>query len=133
MAPQEHNMGSTGRAIVTLALIVLVSGHRPSAVADNWIEIASPNFTVISNAGDGAARNVAWQFEQIRAAITEGWQWARADLDRPFLVIAVKDESSMRAMAPEYWETRGRVTGATRSWCSRTPSTGGCRSGSAGD
>jgi hypothetical protein len=50
---------------------------------------------VVSNAGDGRARNVAWQFEQIRAAIQIGWPWARVQLDRPVIVVAAKDENSM--------------------------------------
>jgi tetratricopeptide (TPR) repeat protein len=29
------------------------------------------------------------------------------DLDRPVVVIAAKDENTMRALAPEYWERRG--------------------------
>jgi tetratricopeptide (TPR) repeat protein len=97
------------RAVVTSAVGCLWLAGVPLTAADNWIEITSPNFTVVSNAGDGAARNVAWQFEQIRSGIRAGWPWASADLDRPFLVIAVKDERTMRAFAPQYWERGVRV------------------------
>jgi tetratricopeptide (TPR) repeat protein len=79
------------------------------AMADTWHEVRSPNFIVVSDAGEGRARDIAWQFEQIRSAVRAGWPWARADLDRPFLVLAVKNESSMRPFAPVYWEERGRV------------------------
>jgi hypothetical protein len=59
--------------------LVLLATFVPSlsAADDPWIEVKSPNFTVVSNAGEGRARNVAWQFEQIRAAIQIGWPWAR--------------------------------------------------------
>jgi Flp pilus assembly protein TadD len=83
----------------------------PSAsAADDWIEVKSPNFTVVSNAGDGRARNIAWQFEQIRAAIQIGWPWARVQLDRPVIVVAAKDENSMKLLIPGFWEKSSRDT-----------------------
>jgi len=33
------------------------------------VEVKSPHFTVVTNAGEKAGRKVAWQFEQIRAAM----------------------------------------------------------------
>src|SRR5215831_6787061 len=71
----------------------------PLAVAQGtWVEISSPHFSVVSNAGDGRAREIAWQFEQVRSAIVAGWPWARTELDRPVLVIAAKDESTMKSL-----------------------------------
>ena len=32
--------------------------------ADTWIEVKSPHFTVISNAGEGSTRRLVWQLEQ---------------------------------------------------------------------
>jgi len=87
------------------AIAACVAAARPSTAADTWTEARSPNFTVVSNAGAKTARNIAWQYEQIRAAIAKGFPWAQVQLDRPVVVIAVKDESSMKALAPEYWES----------------------------
>jgi hypothetical protein len=77
---------------------------RPTGAADNWIEVTSPNFRVISNNGERSAREVAWQFEEVRAAIAQGWPWAQAPLDRPLLIIGLKDENTMKAFAPGYYE-----------------------------
>jgi hypothetical protein len=87
-----------------LAAIGFVLAAAHTFAADTWLEAKSPNFTVISNAGDKKARNVAWQFEQIRSAIEKGLPWARVKLNRPVLIIAVKNEASMKEMAPAYWE-----------------------------
>jgi tetratricopeptide (TPR) repeat protein len=38
--------------------------------------------------------------------MAQAFPWARVGLDRPILVIAAKDEQSMRRMAPGYWEVR---------------------------
>jgi hypothetical protein len=75
--------------------------------ADQWIEVKSPHFVVTSNAGQSSAKSVAWQLEQIRSAIAVWWSWARVDLNKPMAVLAVKDEATMKTLAPEYWEEKG--------------------------
>ena len=94
---------AAGLAALTIALSVDLSA------ADQWIEVKSKHFTAISNAGDRSTRNLLWQLEQMRGAMIALWSWARADLNKPLTVIVVKDENSMRALAPEYWEKRGAV------------------------
>ncbi len=101
-------MSKVQRVFVALAVFAALASARPHA-ADNWVEVVSPNFRVVSNAGEGMARSIAWQFEQIRSGIQAGWPWARGRLDRPFLVIAVKDENSLKLLAPRYWEAGNRV------------------------
>jgi hypothetical protein len=98
-----------------LAVLVVLMASLPSVAGadDPWIEVKSPNFIVVSNAGDGRARNIAWQFEQIRAAIQIGWPWARVQLDRPVIVVAAKDENSMKLLVPGFWEKSSRDTRPT--------------------
>ena len=96
-------------ASAVLAAIFVVFASLVSQAADAWVEIKSPNFVVLSNSNERRARDVAWQFEQIRAALLAGWPWARARLDRPVYVIAVKDEATMKAIAPQFWEQRGSI------------------------
>ncbi len=100
----------THRQTLRAALVgaILMCAANASA-ADTWLQVKSDNFTVMTNAGERKARNIAWQFEQIRAAIGKGWPWAHVTLDRPIFVIAVKDENSMRALAPQFWESRGQI------------------------
>lgn len=90
-----------------LLLSVLATSVPVSAAGQTWLEVRSPHFTVLSDASEGRARNVAWQFEQIRGAIQSGWPWARVELSRPVLVVAARNEASTRALTPEYWE-KGR-------------------------
>ena len=42
---------------------------RQARAADSWVEVKSPHFTVVSNAGERAARSVASDWEQLRVAI----------------------------------------------------------------
>jgi tetratricopeptide (TPR) repeat protein len=92
------------RILIVVALVCL---PRATCAADTWREVKSEHFTVITDASERKARNIAWQFEQVRAAIAKAWPWARVQLDVPIFVVAVKDEASMKKMAPEYWEVRG--------------------------
>src|SRR6266481_8956654 len=97
-------------AVLSSALVVLaLPGGWVIAAPRAWIEVKSPSFTVVSDAGVGSARNVAWQFEQARAAFTRLWSWARPRGGKPFIVFAARDESSLRALAPEYWEPKDAV------------------------
>jgi tetratricopeptide (TPR) repeat protein len=96
----------------TVALFLCIAGASfgtALAADDKWVEVKSPNFVVVTNGSERSARNLAWQFEQIRSAIQIGWPWARVQLDRPIIVIGAKDESTMKTLVPEYWERRGGV------------------------
>jgi tetratricopeptide (TPR) repeat protein len=72
--------------------------------APTWIEVKSPHFTAISDAGEGSAKHVLWEFEQIRAALVKVWPWAKVDSGLPFYVFAVRNEATLRTLGPQYWE-----------------------------
>lgn len=76
----------------------------PALAAPEWVEVASPHFRVLSNGGDKAGRRVAWQFEQIRAALEKLWPWARLDSGPPLVIFAARDEKTLRSLGPQYWE-----------------------------
>lgn len=100
----------------SLLLLGLTLSARRADAADTWIEVKSANFTVVTNAGEKKGQNIAFQFEQIRAATQAAWAWARADLDRPVIVVAAKDEDTMRKLAPQYWEGRNSIKPVSVSW-----------------
>lgn len=83
----------------------------PQAVIskDAWVEVRSPNFTVISNAGDKEARRVADQFEQFREVFHNTFPKLRVDLGKPLIIFAVRNEDSLKALIPAYWEQKGRM------------------------
>ena len=96
-------------ALALFVVLLSIAAARPAGAADTWTQVTSPNFTVVSNAGDKRAREVAWQFEQIRAAMTAIWPWMRGELDRPVMVVAAKDENTMKLLAPQYWEKGAKI------------------------
>lgn len=100
------------RAVMMAAITActLLTVAPAEAADDPWIEVRSEHFTVVSNAGENKARNVAWQFEQIRGAIASFWPWARVDLDRPIVVLAAKDLNTMALLLPGVVDTKDRET-----------------------
>lgn len=86
-----------------LALAVSASGARP----DVWLEVRSPNFVVIANAGEAQARRVSAQFEHARAVLRHVLGDATVDARQPIVILAVKNERSLRELLPQFWERRG--------------------------
>ena len=86
---------------VALALFVFPG---QAGAAQKWIEVRSEHFIAISDAGEGSARRMLWQFEQIRTAIKRVWPWASVDTGEPFYIFAARSEATLKTLAPEYWE-----------------------------
>lgn len=99
-----------GLATLLLALCGLFfSPCLHAAHNDTWVEVRSPNFTVISNAGEKEVRKVADQFEQIREVFQNAFPKMRVDLGKPVIIFAVKNEDSMKSLLPAFWETKGHM------------------------
>jgi len=92
-----------------LAGSLICSCAVPAAAKDAWVEVRSPNFTVLSNAGEKEARRVADQFEQFRELFHATLPQIRVDLGKPLVIFAVKNEDSLKLLLPAFWETKGHV------------------------
>ena len=69
-----------------------------------WIQVRSPHFTLVSNAGVEEASQATLRFEQIRGAFRQALPAAKTDPGQPIVILAVKDEESLRELLPQYWE-----------------------------
>jgi len=74
-----------------------------------WTEVRSAHFVVASNAGEKEARRIADQFEQIRALFHAAFANLRVDPAQPVLILAAKNEKTMKMLLPEDWEVKGHV------------------------
>lgn len=102
-----------GLFAAVLAATAVMSHTAPAIAADRWIEVRSAHFAITSNASEGSTKALAWQLEQVRSALAALWPWAKLDVNKPLAVFALKDEPSMKAMAPGYWERKGGVRPAS--------------------
>ena len=78
-----------------------------AAPTGKWVEVRSPNFIVVSNAGESQARKTAVQFEQIRSLYRDSLSYVKNSPSPVITIMAVKDEDSMRELLPEYWAQKG--------------------------
>jgi len=102
---------STSRRLgVAAALLSLVAPHfLLAAKPDTWTKLRSPNFIVVTDAGEKSARRVAYQFETIRAVFRQFFNMQGSSSTPPVTIIAVKDEAGMKPLLPEYFETKGSM------------------------
>lgn len=86
---------------------LLLSLFSPAlAAAQTWLEIDSGNFTVISNGRESQAREIAGQFERIRQVFQKALPGVVSDPGQPIVILACRDERTMRELLPHYWEDR---------------------------
>src|SRR5690348_1292112 len=90
------------------ALVLCTVGVVRAAGSTGWVEVRSPHFVVVSNAGDKEARKAAVQFEQIRAVFREALPARHGDAGPVVTILAVKDDKSLQELLPDYW-TKGHA------------------------
>jgi len=90
------------RACFFLLVILSVTGFAPSASAapPQWIEVQSPHFSVITDAGEGRGREVATRFEQMRSVF--GLLMSRANINTPIplQIVAFRNSKELRQVVP---------------------------------
>lgn len=78
-----------------------LSASPPSYAADAlWIEIQSPHFSVVTDAGEKRGREVAMRFEQMRAVFGALMVKANVNIPVPLQIVAFRNSKELRQMAP---------------------------------
>lgn len=108
--PSGPNPRTKSLTVIFSLLIALRFASSASAQKpERWIEARSPHFIVISNGGEKQARRTAAQFERFRMVFQAVQTQVKVDSGRPFVIFAVKDEKSIKALLPERWEKKGMM------------------------
>lgn len=114
-ARYEKWMAGMVLACVTALAVAAAALQAPLAAArdDRWVEARTPHFTVVSDAGERKAREVALEFEHVRALMRQADP--QVALPGPVLVAAAANEGTLRQLIPQFWERDGRRPAAA-SW-----------------
>src|SRR5215813_4648843 len=80
-----------------------------SGTIDAWVEVRSPHFVVASNAGESEARRIAVEFERVRSIFHAAFPKFKVDPAQPIVILAARDEATMRSIAPDEWQGEGKV------------------------
>jgi tetratricopeptide (TPR) repeat protein len=89
-----------GRAAVFLALLVTLCAHSAQAAEPQWQEIRSPNFVVITDAGQKRGMEIALRFEQMRSVFGQLLSRKRVNMPVPLTIYALGDDQRYYAIAP---------------------------------
>ncbi len=90
-------------------LVAAGANARATDKTEAWIEVRSPHFAVATNGSEKQARRVADQFEQIRAVFQKEFPNVRVDPGEPILILAAKNEATLKTLLPEFWEKKGHT------------------------
>jgi tetratricopeptide (TPR) repeat protein len=106
---QELRFGTASSKLPAFwwVLAFLLAWLPARAAEKPWTEVRSPHFRVLTDGSDKDARRAAREFEQMRVALNEIFPHIRLDSGAPLLVLAVRDEDSMKALAPGLWKQKG--------------------------
>ena len=96
------------RAIRAFLPLLALFSLPLSAAERPWIEVRSPNFVVVSNAGEKQARRTAGQFERIRNVFQSGLNM-RVDPGKPIIILAARDENTLKQLIPSFYERKGQT------------------------
>ena len=99
------------RSRIAFALLLGAALCRPAAAsADKWIEVRSAQFTVVSDAGEKAARHILDQFERMRWVFQKLFPKTNVDPAEPIVVVAAKDRKVFEGMEPADYLGRGKMS-----------------------
>ncbi len=95
----------------TIALLLLLVSGRAWARenASGWVEVSSPHFRVVTNAGEKQGRHILDQFERMRWVFQTLFPKSNVDPVAPIVVIAVKNQKDMQALEPVQYLARGQI------------------------
>jgi len=96
------------KVISLLVLGAACASARASGPA--WMEVRSPHFTVVTDAGEKEGRRVADQFERMRWVFQTLFPKSNVDPIAPILVIAVRHKEEMLALEPAIYREKGQVS-----------------------
>ncbi len=83
-----------------LLVVTFWDGPAVSAGESEWGEVRSPNFSVVTDAGEKRGREVAMRFEQMRSVFGTLMTKERVNLPIPLQIVAFRNTKEMRQVAP---------------------------------
>lgn len=89
------------------ALAAVLASARDKA--ENWTEVRSPHFTVVTNSSEKQGRRIAGQFERMRSVFHVAFRTLQIDPESPIVVLAIKDKEDFRALEPETYLAKGSL------------------------
>jgi tetratricopeptide (TPR) repeat protein len=97
------------KLIASFLLIVAAAPAPARDKPENWLEVRSQHFTVVTNANEKTGRRVADQFERMRSVFHVAFPHLSIDNGSPIIVLAIRDEKDFRALEPPSYLAKGQL------------------------
>jgi len=83
-----------------LAVVCAIALLSRASAADQWVEVRSPHFSVVTDAGERRGREVALRFEQMRAIFGTLILRNKVNIPVPLQIVAFKSGGGLRRFVP---------------------------------
>ncbi|MGA8089686.1 MAG: DUF1570 domain-containing protein [Terracidiphilus sp.] len=95
-----------------MVLVLVLAGACPAAVAggDQWTEVSSSHFQVVTNAGEKQARHILDQFERMRWVFQTLFPKLNVDPPTPIEVYAAKNGKTFQSVEPQAYLAKGQLS-----------------------
>ncbi len=92
-------------------LVVLTASTLVRADGPAWVAVRSPNFSVVTDAGEKRGREVALRFEQMRSVFSALMTKANVNIPIPLQIVAFRNSKELRQFAPLFHGKPTEVAG----------------------
>jgi tetratricopeptide (TPR) repeat protein len=100
----------SAKRLVFFVFLWVALGGRFAAAADQWLEVKSDHFTLITNGSEKDGRKTVDQFERMRWVFQKLFgTTTNVDPAAPIVVIGAKDERTFEGLEPATYLTRGSM------------------------
>lgn len=93
------------------AVLLTLTVALPARAESQWIEVQSPHFSVVTDAGEKRGREVAVRFEQMRAVFAALMNKANVNIPVPLQIVAFRNGKELRQVAPLWHGKPTQVAG----------------------
>lgn len=97
------------RRVFCLVLIAAALSRPVLGASDQWIEIRSAHFTLLTDANEKQGRHVLDQFERMRWVFQTLYPKANVDPAAPIMVLAAKNEKVFDTLEPAAYLAKGQM------------------------
>lgn len=97
------------RKLVAVSLLVAATCPAVSAASDQWTQVSSSHFIVLTNSSEKQARHILDQFERMRWVFQTLFPKFNTDPPAPILVYAAKNAKTFQQFEPQAYLAKGQL------------------------
>jgi tetratricopeptide (TPR) repeat protein len=97
------------RRIAILLIFLGLLASRANASPEQWVEVRSAHFTVLTDSSEKQARHIVDQFERMRWMFQTLFPKSNVDPVSPIVVLAAKNQKSFQTLEPADYLAKGQM------------------------